>query len=462
MADPVRVAVIGAGNRGGGVYARWCARHPDAAAVVAVADPDTARREAVGTEHGVPPERRHADWRALVADLADVDAVVVATPDRAHVEPTEAALAAGTDVLLEKPIAPDGDGVARVRAAAAASDATVTVAHVLRYTPFFQTVRRLLDEGAIGALVGIDHTENIGYWHFAHSYVRGNWRRSDAASPMLLAKACHDLDLLRWLAGAPCTRVWSVGALHHFRREHAPDGAPEFCLDGCPVEDTCPFHAARFYVDALAGWDGWPVPVVTADPSAAGRLAALRTGPYGRCVYRCDNDAVDHQVVTLAFAGGVSATLTVTAFTEESTRTVRLFGTHGEISGHMDAGKITLRRFLPAPDVGRPTGAPATAGTPPPTHPPACEVLRCHPPTDRAGAPFGALLGHAGGDDGLMADFVSRLRRRRAGDPLPAAHTSLEQSLDSHEIAFAAERSRRTGRSVEPDDHPDTADDTRE
>lgn len=451
MSEPARLAVVGAGNRGRQVYAQWCARNPEAARVVAVAEPDATRRDGLGEEHALNSGRRHADWRSLMGDLADVDAIVVATPDRAHVEPTEAALAAGVDVLLEKPIAPDAAGVARIRAAAAAADATVTVAHVLRYTPFFQTLKRLLDDDVIGPLVGIDHLENIGYWHFAHSYVRGNWRRTDRAAPMLLAKACHDLDLLRWLVGQRCTSVASFGSLTYFHLGHAPDGAPEFCLDGCPVEDRCPFHAARFYVDHLTGWDGWPIPVITDDVSVEGRLTALRRGPYGRCVYRCDNDAVDHQVATLAFAGGVSATLTVTAFTEESTRTLRLFGARGELAGHLDRGEITVRRFLPAPEVGRPTGAPAGDGDPVPSHPPACEVIRCAPPPGDDRAPLGAFVGHAGGDDGLMADFVERLRRRRAGEVPQAALTSLEESLHSHEMAFAAERSRRTGQAVAPD-----------
>ena len=448
MREPVRLAVIGAGNRGHGVYARWCARHPEEARVVAVADPDETRRNRLGADHDLPVSARHADWRALVGDLSGIDAVLVTTPDRAHVEPTEAALAAGVDVLLEKPIAPDEAGVARVRAAAAASPATVTVAHVLRYTSFFQTVKALVDDGVIGRLLGLDHTENVGYWHFAHSYVRGNWRRADEAAPMLLAKACHDLDLLRWLADAPCTSVASAGSLTHFHRGHAPEGAPEHCLDGCPVEDTCPFHAGRFYVDALAGWDDWPIPVITDDPSPQGRLAVLGNGPYGRCVYRCDNDAVDHQIATLTFAGGVFATLTVTAFSEECTRTVRLLGTRGEVRGHLDSGEITVRRFLPAPHIGRPAGARGVTGAPPPKHPPAAEVLhRGAPPVD-VRTPFGAFLGHAGGDDGLMADFVARLRQRRAGETPQAARTSLEESLHSHDMAFAAERSRVTGRTV--------------
>jgi predicted dehydrogenase len=416
--------------------------------VVAVAAPDPGRRDRLGDRHGLATHARFADWRDLLAHADRLDGIVVATPDAHHVEPAIAALEAGTDVLVEKPIDPTPEGVRRLRAAARGATATVTVAHVLRYTPFFQTIRRLLDEGSIGELVTIEHTENIGYWHFAHSYVRGNWRRTDETSPMILAKACHDLDLLRWFAGGPCTQVASFGGLFHFRAEQAPEGAPDHCLDGCPVEDRCPFHAGRFYVDALAGWHGPPVTLVTADATPEGRLDALRRGPYGRCVYRCDNDAADHQVVACEFAAGMTATLTVSAFTEETTREVRFHGTRGELRGHLDRGRIEVRRFLPAPAVARPSGATGVAG------PAAAGTDRTvldvgQPDLGSTAPPAGAFLGHAGGDAGLMRDFVRRLRLRRAGQVPDEALTSLEESLDSHEMAFAAEQARRSGQVVQ-------------
>ena len=202
---PVRVGVIGAGHRGRDVYAGYCLAHPDEANVEAVADPDPTRRHRLADRHGLPPHARFEHWRDLLAHADRLDGVVIATPDAAHVDPAIEALQGELDVLIEKPIHPTREGVRRLRDAAREATATVTVAHVLRYTPFFQTIRRLLDEGRIGELVTIEHTENIGYWHFAHSYVRGNWRRTVETSPMILAKACHDLDLLRWFAGRPCS-----------------------------------------------------------------------------------------------------------------------------------------------------------------------------------------------------------------------------------------------------------------
>jgi predicted dehydrogenase len=237
--------------------------------------------------------------------------------------------------------------------------------------------------------------------------------------------------LLRWLAGTPCRAVASFGSLRHFRRANAPPGAPARCLDGCPAEDTCPFHAGRFYLDRLAGWDGPPVTALTSDLSPAGRLAALRDGPYGRCVYQCDNDVPDRQVVALEFTNGVTATLTVSAFTADSTRTVRYMGSRGEIAGDLERGEIRIRPFSghrPEPDEIVRVDVPAEAAAPTPA--------------------LGAFLGHAGGDDGLMSDFVARLRRRRAGEPVAPTRTSLEQAVESHLMAFAAEESRLSGQVV--------------
>ena len=412
MVPPVRLAVVGAGIRGAETYGRYALEHPAAARVVAVAEPDGTRRERFAADHGLPPERTFADWRDLLAAGRLWDGLIVATPDRCHAAPVLAALALDCDILVEKPIAPTEEELEQVASAAAVSRGSITVAHVLRHAPFFVRIRRLLDEGRIGRLIAISHHENIGYWHFAHSYVRGNWRRADLASPMLLAKACHDLDLLRWFADAPCSRVSSVGGLHHFRVENAPAVAPVRCTDGCPVADACPFYAPRFYIEQLAGVTGWPVSAITDDPSPEGRLRALQEGPYGRCVYRSDNDVADHQAVLLEFANGVTATLTVSAFTADNTRTVKLMGTRGEIRGRLDTGEIELRTFQP-------------------------------PAVEQVGV--GDLTGHSGGDEALMAAYCAHLQRQRAGQADVPALTSLQESLESHRICFAAERARHAG-----------------
>lgn len=443
---PITIAIIGAGNRGRDTYGRWCLQHPQEARVVAVAEAVSGRRAALADEHGIGPGTAFDDWRRLLEHDRLSDAVVIATPDREHAAPAIAALEAGYDVILEKPIAPTAHEVHAVGEAAARSSGSVTVAHVLRYTPFFSTLKRLLDEGQIGELVTIEHAERIGYWHFAHSFVRGNWRNEALSSPMILAKACHDLDIVRWLAGDRCTIVASFGGLHHFRPEQAPVGALDRCTDGvnrCPVAPECSFDAVRFYVDRMEGVTDWPVSVITDDPSRVGRLSAVATGPYGRCVYHADNDVADHQVVALEFANGVRASLTVTGLTADNTRSITLTGTRGELHSRLDTGEIELRRFLPSTDEAvegawdrDDLGRAAVRGD------------------DRVvlnATPEPLPDGHGGGDDGLMTDAIARLRARRDGLPGSAAEarTSLAASLDSHAMAFAAETSRLERRMVE-------------
>lgn len=429
--DPVRLLVLGAGNRGGHAYAGWCLERPDEAVVAAIADPDTDRRNVVSTKHGIEPRYQFTNWRDALAEPGPWDAVIIATPDREHVDPAIRALELGYDILLEKPIAPTPGELERLSIAAKDRPGAITVSHVMRYAPFFKTLHRLLSEGRIGELQGIEHAENIAYWHFAHSYVRGNWHRSDRSSPMLLAKACHDLDMLRWLVGAPYATVSSFGQRRHFRIENAPDGSTERCIDGCAVADTCPYNAERFYVEQLADIDGPPVTALTTDTSVAGRRKALEETDYGRCVYRMDNDVVDHQTTSVQFANGVTASLVVSAFTSQNTRKITLMGSHGEIVGDLRTGRIETVRFLDAlPRVGSHESGTLQVGP------------SSHTVIEDVAEAFG---GHAGGDDGLMTDFTYRIRQRRAGHPVEAARSSLEESLESHWVAFAIERARLHG-----------------
>jgi predicted dehydrogenase len=420
-------ALVGCGNRGADVYGAWLGRHPERGRVVAVADPDAGRRQRAADAHGVAPAARFADAAALLgageaAGAPLADALVVATPDRRHADVAVAALAQGYHLLLEKPIATTDADVERVAAAAAAATSTVAVAHVLRYAPLMRAVKRTLDEGRLGQLVHVLHEERIATWHFAHSYVRGNWARESTSSPMLLAKACHDLDLLAWWVGAPATSVASLGRLAHFRPERAPAGATTRCLD-CPVATDCPFDAGHLYLERLAGHDGWPVSVLGPDPSPDGRHRALREGPYGRCVYLGQNDVVDHQSVQLDFAGGVTATLEVNGFHAEETRRLTITGSHAELRGDLAAGRLELLDHRS----GRSTSIPLT-------------------PTGAADA------GHGGGDGALMDELTRRLAAWKTGDRQPSP-TSVAEALASHRWAFAAERARHERRVVALDAH---------
>jgi len=412
-----RVGILGTGSRGASAYGRYILRRPDLAEVVALADPRSDRLESVGAEHGIAPEHLHGDWKDLLKREKNLDAVIIALPDRLHYRAAMAAINQGTSILLEKPICTSEAEIRRLRAAAQRCGADITVAHVLRYTPFFMRIRELLEQGAIGTLQTVRHTEHISYWHYAHSYVRGNWRREEDSSPMILGKACHDFDILRWLIGSPCTHVDSLGRLGHFTRANAPEGSTERCDQGCAVERVCPYSALRIYLERLPPAKGWPHEVVSLDISPTGLAEALHTGQYGRCVYRCDNDVMDHQSATMGFANGVTATLNVSAFTHENTRTIHLMGSHGEITGNFTAGTVTVTDFR-IDDVRTITIGPAGEG------------------------------GHGGGDDQLMADFLGRTLERLRRGTSPDALTSLEHSLESHVMAFAAERSRILGQRV--------------
>ncbi len=414
---PVSVAVLGAGARGRLTYGAYCLANARRVRVTAVAEPDPDRRELFAHEHAIPREGRFADWTDLLARGPATDGVIIATPDWTHVEPAIAALRLGRDVLLEKPVARNPAELDRLLAAARASTGRLTIAHPLRHAPLFEAIARLLREGRIGRLMTIDHVENIGYLHFAHSYVRGNWRRSDETAPMILTKACHDLDVLAWLAGGDWTQLSSFGSLSHFRSETAPAGAPARCTDGCPVQSTCAFDAVAFYLnpDTLPAWKT----TVTPNQTESGIRHALATGPYGRCVYRSDNDVVDHQVAIIEFATGTTATLTVSAFTAEMTRSIRLMGSAGEIAGDLLSGALTLTSFTP--------------GSPDPA------IIE---PVEMAGD------GHGGGDDRLLDAFVDGLEVKRTGTRQSLEPGALAASVVGHVLAFAAEQSRVTGGAV--------------
>ncbi|MDR5699236.1 Gfo/Idh/MocA family protein [Agromyces aerolatus] len=438
---PQRLVIIGAGGRGRDAYGRWALDHPDRARIVGVADLSAIRRGALAAEAGGAAE--YEDWQDAVADLGRLraDGVVIAVPDALHVDVAIAVADAGLPFLLEKPAAPDLAELTRLAAHVRQASSRLAVGHVLRFTPFWRSVKRILDSGAIGRAMTLEVRENVGFWHFAHSYVRGNWRRSASSGAMVLTKTSHDLDLIRWLAGDAPDRVYSIGELTWFRPENAPPGAPGFCLDGCPVADSCPFFAPRYYVDALAGVSGHPVHLLGGDPSPEGRLAALRTGDYGRCVYRSDNDVADHQQTTMMFPGGLTATLTASAFTAENTRNVVITASAGQLTGHMESGEIVVDLFSPSatlPD-GLPVAEHEVTRKPPMGH--ERHTLRVRPPEDD----LGDHAGHAGGDAGLMSAFVDALVSATVGE----GELSFDTALDSHLIAFAAEHSRVSGHPID-------------
>ena len=403
---PIRLVILGAGDRGR-TYASYAAAYPGKARVVGVADIDPAAARAVAQAHGLSPERVWGDWHEAVAARPDCDVMVIAMPDATHLEPALACLDLGYHLLLEKPMARTW---AECEALAAKvrekRDRLVVVGHVLRYTVYFRKLRDLIAGKAIGEVVSIRHLEKVGYMHAAHSFCRGNWGNTERATPMILQKCCHDFDqFVWWLGGRRCVGVSSFGETSLFNAAHRPEGAAARCLD-CPaaVERRCPFSARKIYLER----QDWRYPFV--DRSDAAMEAMLRSGPYGRCVYACDNDAVDHQVVNLRFEGGVTVAHQMESFTYSGGRETQIFGTRGDIVG--DGRTLTIHHFD-------------------------TRTTELWDSALEAGTPQGS--GHGGGDYGIMDELVRQLT---AGDP--AGYPAIfETSLESHRIAFAAEASRR-------------------
>jgi predicted dehydrogenase len=455
MPQPLTAILIGAGNRGYEAYGPYALAHPDEIRFVAVAEPNDARRARFAAAHNIPAQRQFHTWEDLLALGKIADIALVCTLDRLHLEPAVAVLEAGYDVLLEKPMATTLGDCVRVVQTAERTGRLLQVCHELRYTSFFTQIRGIVNSGRLGRVITVEHRENVSYWHMAHSYVRGNWRNSKIESPMILAKCCHDLDILFWILG-PCRRLNSFGSLVHYRAENAPPGAPERCTDGCPAADNCPWYAPRLYLDivpllhvarqspvpwerlasglildhpalakaaervvpgfaAARDYRGWPISTISEDTSPAARQQALENGPYGRCVYRCDNDVVDHQTVNMEMEDGTSVVLVMHGHSHQEGRTMRYDGTRATLFGYYypTGYEIQIHDHL--------TG----------------EVEVICPPV----GPIGG--GHGGADAQLMAGFV-----RAVHDPA-CALTPARDSLESHLLAFAAEEARVSGMIVD-------------
>lgn len=406
----ITAVLIGAGQRGMDCYAPYALKYPNELEFVAVAEPDDKRRNAFCEMHNIPETMAFESYEQVLEKGKIADAALICTQDNMHYEPTLKAMSVGYDILLEKPMSNDLREAYQLSEAAKEYDGSIVICHVLRYTPFFIELKRLLESKVIGEVVTVQHNENVGYWHQAHSYVRGNWRDTKVASPMILAKCSHDMDILHWLIDSECRSLSSYGGLRYFKEENAPEGAPDMCLDGCPAEATCPYSAKKIYM----GNNQSPQfkilrSVVNKEGTVDGLTEALKTGPYGRCVFKCDNDAVDHQTVNMNFNNDVTVAFTMTGFTKECSRTLKIMGTHGEIRGHMENAEIEILDF----NSGHTTTVSVNA----------------------------AGEGHGGGDEGLMRDFVTYIRTGEKTNRLSFA----EESYQSHLMSFGAEYSKNVG-----------------
>ena len=457
--SPIHAVLIGAGQRGAEAYAPYALTHPDELVFTAVAEPVVSRRKRFALVHKLPEDRCFESWEELLSHPSLGEAAIIATQDWLHAEPAIAAMKAGYHVLLEKPMATSPEDCRALVSTSVETGRQLHICHVLRYTRYARKMREIIQSGELGQIVDVHHRENVSFWHMAHSYVRGHWRNRQASSPMILAKCCHDLDMLPWVLGDHPIRLQSQGNLLHFRPENAPAGAPPRCTDGCPASDQCPYYAPWIYLQMAPFWHsyartsrrpferwltnlqvnhpglvrmlagvikplrqvsdyrGWPLTVVAEEPSPANILQALKEGPYGRCVYHCDNDVVDHQVVSMEFSQGATVTLSMHGHSHYEHRSTRIEGSRGRLLGELGNGGAWLRVENHRSGTGK------TIDTSPAPH-----------------------EGHGGGDTQLMADFIFCVRQNTNSPELIRA---AKEALASHLLAFCAENARLDGLTYE-------------
>ena len=404
---PVSVVAIGAGNRTN-KYLEYVKQHPDKVKLVGVVELNEIRRKHVAERFGLDENQCFADYRDFFRHPFDADAVMVCTPENMHFEPTMQAIGRGYHVLLEKPIAQTLEECMLIAEAARKHDVLVSVCHVLRYHPYFMKIKELIDSGELGHIISINHRTSVGVDRTAHGFVRGIWRKEAVSNPMLMSKCCHDIDFLLWLTKTPCRKLTSFGSLRWFKEKNAPEGSADRCLD-CEVENRCPFSAIDLYRvrrDWIANFDvpeGKTIDEVIEDQ--------LRHGLYGRCVYRCDNDVVDHQIVSMEMESEVTVNFSMDIFTLKDNRETHISLTEGEIDG--DETRLRVRRFRGAEET-------------------------IYDFSDLAHQPF-----HAGADLAIMADFIEAIQQDRKD-----VVTSIDHSVESHRICFEAERSRKEKRTI--------------
>jgi predicted dehydrogenase len=464
MKGPTTAILIGAGSRGWYAYGNWALKNKDKLKFLAVAEPRKERREGFARDWNIPKERQFEDWSELLNDKIGkvADACLICTQDRMHTEPALTALELGYHVLLEKPMAATEEECKELVRASEKVDQDLRICHVLRYTTMFSKIKDALKEGMIGDIITIQYSENVSPWHFAHAYVRGNWRRAENSTPLILAKSCHDLDILYWLVESPTEKIQSFGELSFYTEDNAPKGAPKRCTDGCPVADTCPWYAPRLYIygepliritqrskkrwlrflgklilnqrkfmralsylvrplNTVLNWQYWPSTVIADDLSVESKMQALKQGPWGKCVFRCDNNVLDHQTVNIVFKNGVTAVFTVHGFSFLDGRWIRISGTKGSLLGHFTYGGEKLTYY---------------------DHRYRKEEILWEKDI--------SLAAHSDGDSGLMESFTNSLleKRSRKNEVL----TSARASLESHLMGFAAEKSRKEGNIINMED----------
>jgi predicted dehydrogenase len=407
---PLTAVVLGAGNRGN-TYSGYSLKFPDELKIVGVAEPIEFRRKRFAKKYQIPEDRQWVTWEHALKVAKFADALIITTPDHLHYGPAMGGLKLGYDMVLEKPISQTWKQCNDIMNLTVKTGRIVAICHVLRYTPYFRKMREIMQSGQIGEIVSIQHLEPVEHIHMSHSFVRGNWRNSKESNPMILAKSCHDLDILRWMIGKPCTSISSYGSLSYFIKAHAPEGSTLRCTGGCKVEATCPFSALKIYYRNRTWLSHMDLPEEGDKGPAI--MKHLQEGPYGRCVFRCDNDVVDHQITNMEFGGKITAAFSMEALTSYAGRRTRIMGTKGDLVG--DENVLTVFDFESRKE----------------TSWDARTALKMQ-------------SGHGGGDYGLLHDFIRAVSTK---DPKVLTST-IQESMESHLMAFKAEESRHSGKTI--------------
>ena len=410
----LKAIVVGAGCRGA-TYSTVMSKNKDKFQIVAVAEPKKDRRDYIKNLYDLEDNMCFESYEPLFERGKIADFAVIATMDKDHLKPALKAIELGYDLLLEKPIATTAEECIKINNAANKKGVKVLICTVLRYTDIFKTLKNFIDSGKIGRIMSINHEECVGNVHQSHSFVRGNWGNSKRSSDMLLQKSCHDLDILQWLINKKCKSVQSFGALSYFKAENAPEGSPEYCIQGCPVGEECPYNAAKLYFDEKWAWLREPA-ASKPNPTDEDLLEVITKTQYGKCVFKCDNDVVDHQTVNMLFEDDVTVTFTMNAFNKGG-RFIHIMGTAGELRAALDEDTpITYFNFAKHKTETIPlVGKDGIAG------------------------------GHGGGDTGIILDLYDYFTGNYSGVSIP----TIEESLYNHMLVFATERARKTNTIVD-------------
>lgn len=392
--------LIGAGERGLNTYGAYALKYKDKLKFVAVAEPDDYRRNYFKENHNIEDKYCVRDWKDLLKFPKIADIAIIATLENLHKEPALAFLDLGYNILIEKPVAPTIEDSVQIIKKAIEKDKYIMPAYVLRFSDFYKKIREIIDLHLLGEIVSVIQEEHIGYWHMAHSYVRGRWRKSKDVGPIILTKSCHDLDILQWILGKKCLQIYSTGSLKHFRKENCPNQASDNCLD-CKLKNSCPYSATKIYLNMEN--NGWPVNTITNDLSYEGRINALRTTNFGKCVYKLDNDVLDNQKVLMKFDDSIDVIFTLDAFTHDKTRIIKITGSKGDLFGNFSKNYIEINTFSNDKK----------------------EVIELNPKYKSS---------HQGSDFNLLDEFLETLDSKKPID--------YYNFIESHFMAFASEYSR--------------------